>query len=502
MTLISLKKKNTSGDQQQSPSERDSSSSPSVTPSTASLPSAAPPPGSRWLPEWVNSPLAGSLAACLILWSSFGVRQCIGLFLIPVTTSTGWDRTAYSVASALLQLMWGVGQPFIVYLAEQTNSHGKVVFVSCLCYASTSFMMYGTPWSNPGLFIFANAFQGLAAGGNSFPIALSSVGRRYVLGSKSRNVAFGIVSAFGSMGQFCFLPLGRALIASIGWKNTFLVFGVIMLATAPFSVFVQTVPAQATSAAPDNKEKMEPVGMAAEDDTKASGSEKPADEELASATGKLESTDIEDVLPKKMHPSNPSIGYVLKRAFTSPTFILITLGFTVCGFHIGFLSSHIPAYLEDDGINPTLAAWVVSIFGIGSVIGTVITGIACSYMQPKYILTIIYSGRALLIAIFYFLPLSMATIFSFAAVFGLFWLSTVPPTMAFVGKVFGNKYIGTLSSITFVGHQIGSFCGAFLGGVVYDARHNYTPMWIASLALAFFAAAANVVAQTNPVISD
>ncbi|KAI8062870.1 major facilitator superfamily domain-containing protein [Gongronella butleri] len=445
---------------------------------------------SRWVQPWMNSPLAACLAGCLILWASFGVRQSIGLFQIPVTTSTGWDRTKFSIASAMLQLMWGVFQPFVVYFAERTSSHGRVIFASCLCFAASSFMMFGSPASSPGLFIFGAAFQGLSAGGNSFPIVLSSIGRRFDLSSKTRNVAFGVVSAFGSMGQFAFLPMGRAMIASIGWRDTFLVFGLLLVFSAPFAIFLQTLPMQATSNVEGKSEKS--PEKAAGDIEKAPKIKDEPDE-----------LTIEDVMPRKKElPQDPSIGYVLKRAFMSPTFLLITLGFTVCGFHVSFIATHVPAYLEDNGISLTLAAWVVSILGLGSAVGTALSGTACSYLEPKYILSIIYIGRVVMIAIFIFVPLTVATMFAFAVVFGLLWLSTVPATTAFVGRVFGNKYLGTLTSITFVGHQIGAFCGAFLGGLVYDSHHSYLPMFYASLALGIVAAGANLVAQTSPIIED
>ncbi|ORX58137.1 MFS general substrate transporter [Hesseltinella vesiculosa] len=392
--------------------------------------------------KWTTSPLAACIAASLILWVSFGLRQSIGIFQIPVTQGNGWDRSSFALASAMLQICWGIFQPFIVYLGETKFGHGKTIFFACLLYSVSSFVMMGSPSNNPGVFIFANALQGFAAGGNSFPIILSSVGRRIPLSSKYRNIAFGVVSGFGSMGQFCFLPMCRAMISSIGWRNTFLVFGIVMAVMSPLAVFVQRIPI------PKNDELVkvnEKAASKAEDIEIATMKDSDEDDQLPE--GKVPDA----VLAKKPYIKDQDIGTVLKRAFTSPTFVLITLGFSVCGFHVAFLSTNLPAYLQDQGVSASLAAWVISILGIGSVVGTISTGIACNYIKPKYILTFIYTARAVMIAIFYFVELSMATIIVFAIIFGFLWLSTVPPTTRFVGDVFGNKYLGTLTSITFIG---------------------------------------------------
>lgn len=173
----------------------------------------------------VESPLMSCISGCAILWISFGIRQTFGIYLIPVTQETGWDRSTFSIAAALMQLLWGFSQPFIVYLAERKVGFGKAIFASCIFYAVGCFLLYASN-SSSGLFIFGmGVVIGVGAGGNSFPIVLATIGRRFPRNSKYQSIAFGIVSSFGSLGQCCFLPIARATIASIGWRMSFIVSG-------------------------------------------------------------------------------------------------------------------------------------------------------------------------------------------------------------------------------------------------------------------------------------
>lgn len=173
----------------------------------------------------LHSPLMSCIAGCAILWVSFGIRQSVGVFLIPITAETGWDRSTFSIAVALLQLLWGFTQPFLVYLAERKIGFGKTVFVSCILFGVGCFILYASDKS-AGLFIFAmGVVIGISAGGNSFPLILASIGRRFPQKSKQQGIAFGIVSSFGSFGQCCFLPIARAMVTSIGWRLSFVILG-------------------------------------------------------------------------------------------------------------------------------------------------------------------------------------------------------------------------------------------------------------------------------------
>lgn len=192
--------------------------------STSAQNELAPPPLSL-KHRLIHSPIMSCIAGCGILWVSFGIRQTFGVFLIPITHETGWDRSTFSIAAALLQLLWGFSQPFLVYLAERKIGFGKTIFVGSIFYAVGCFMLYASNNSS-GLFIFSmGAVIGISAGGNSFPNVLASIGRRFPQKSKQQSMAFGVVSSFGSFGQCCFLPIARAMLTSIGWRMSLVVLG-------------------------------------------------------------------------------------------------------------------------------------------------------------------------------------------------------------------------------------------------------------------------------------
>ncbi|KAH8556930.1 major facilitator superfamily domain-containing protein [Umbelopsis sp. PMI_123] len=434
------------------------------------------------VPRIPDSKYISCIAGCIILWIFFGIRQSFGLLLLPITTEYGWDRSTFSIAAALLQLFWGVSQPFIAFLAERKIGFGRVIFVSSVVYAVGILIMHFCTQSLSGLFIFAMGIViGGAAGGNSFPVVLSSIGRRFPQGSKRQSLAFGVVSSTGSLGQGCFLPIANAMITSLGWKWSLIVFAIIAFAVSPLAIFLRTVEQMPSESIVKSDEEQPEEKLA--DQIKE---DKP-DSVNNSKEVQIENADISN--------QPQTIKAALKEALSSVTFLLITLGFTVCGFHVSFIATHLPAYLEGHGIDSSLAAWSVSILGFGSCVGTVAMGWLCTKFRPKYLLTCLYFGRAIILAIFIWVPISLTTIFVFSVIFGLLWLSTVPVTTKFVGDVFGFRYLGTLTSITFVGHQIGAFCGAYIGGLEFDASGSYTRMWYASLALGIFAGIANLVAS-------
>ncbi|CAO3611114.1 unnamed protein product [Cunninghamella echinulata] len=430
-----------------------------------------------------SSVLASCIAGCLVLWATFGVRQSIGVFLLPVTQTTGWDRATFSIAAALSQLLWGFGQPFVVFLAEKKFGFGKVVFASTILYSVSCFILYGSS-SSSGLFIFANALQGLSCAGNSFPIVLASISKRIAPNSRYKSAIFGIVTSFGSFGQCCFLPIARQMIATIGWTWTFLVFGIMTAFCSITAIFLQTVP-----------QKQNEVVTVSNDVEKNHDIDKKNVDVVENDNNniKLQKPIIKN--KTRLHPDDMTATQTLKYVFTSPTFLLITITFSTCGFHIAFMTTHLPSYLQGHGVDPSLAAWTLSIIGLGSVLGSILTGILCTKFKPKYVLAAIYSGRVVLMCIFCFVPLSLTTVFVFCSLIGFLWLSTVPATAKFVGDVFGYKYLGTLTSITLVGHQIGAFLGAYMSGVVYDNMKSYDRIWIASISLGVFSAVANLLAS-------
>ncbi|KAG2201187.1 hypothetical protein INT47_012998 [Mucor saturninus] len=429
----------------------------------------------------LNSQIVACIAGSVILFCSFGIRQTFGVFLIPVTKSTGWDRSTVSIAAGLFQLFWGLSQPFVVYFAERKWGFGKCIFFASACYAAGLFILYASNKSS-GLFIFAYAvIVGISAAGNSFPVILATIGRRFPQQSKQQAIAFGLVSSSGSFGQVVFLPIARVMVVAIDWQLSFVVLGSIMVVVLPLCFFLQSVPAKPplTAATVEKEELLDDkkVVIQVEENNKIQP-EEPITEDTFSA---------------------PDIKTALKEAFTSPIYIMICLGFSVCGFHVSFLATHLPAYLQDQGIDPSLAAWTMSILGAGSVIGSIATGFITNYLSPRLCLTLLYLIRAILFIIFIFIPISMTTVMIFSCLFGFFWLSTVPLTTKFIGDVFGHRYLGTLTSIAFIGHQIGAFLGAYVGGLIFDKTHSYMSLWYASLALAVFAVVANFFAGEDPI---
>ncbi|CAO3618261.1 unnamed protein product [Cunninghamella blakesleeana] len=431
----------------------------------------------------VASVLLSSIAGCLLLWASFGVRQSIGVFLIPITTTTGWNRATFSIAAATIQLTWGIFQPFIVFLGEKKYGFGKVIFFSTLLYAISSYIMYASTVSS-GIFIFANFIQGIGCAGNSFPIVLASVSKRIAPNNRYKSIIFGVVSSFGSFGQCCFLPMARQMISTIGWTWTFIVYGAMMTVVSFTAFFLQTVPQKQNEDIPANDEKKNNADLEKK--------EPMNDTDDAEKDLKKSTTNINKSI---LHPDDMTAKETLKYALTSPTFLFITLGFSTCGFHIAFMATHLPSYLQDHGVDPSLAAWTISVIGLGSMFGTIGTGILCTKFKPKYVLACLYASRAVLMCIFYWVPLTLTTVFVFSVLIGFLWLSTVPPTTRFIGDVFGYKYLGTLTSITFIGHQIGSFLGAYLSGIVYDQMGTYDRIWMVSIALGFFSSIANLLAS-------
>lgn len=298
-----------------------------------SIDKSPPPPPLSLNQRLLNSPLMACIAGAAILWVSFGIRQTVGVFLIPITEDTGWDRSTFSIAAALLQLLWGFSQPFLVYLAERKIGFGKGIFVACVFYAAGCFILYASNHS-AGLFIFAlGVVVGVSCGGNSFPVVLASIGRRFPQNSKYQSIAFGIVSSFGSFGQCCFLPIARAMLTSIGWRMAFVVMGIIMLALSPLAYFLQTVPPK-------------PAELATATAVLDQDNKNNTVDEEKNVAAEIIQHDAEEAKDRPFEDiSAPNIQTALKEAFTNPTFIFITLGFSVCGFHISFLATHFPAHL-------------------------------------------------------------------------------------------------------------------------------------------------------------
>jgi predicted MFS family arabinose efflux permease len=366
------------------------------------------------------------LVACgTILTLSFGIRAGFGLFLTPITHELGWGRTTFALALAVQNLMWGATQPFAGMVADKWGA-GRVVVGGALLYCAGLALM-GLSHSPAVFTIAAGMLVGTGLSGLAFSTVAGVLGKVYP--PEKRSMALGISAAAGSFGQFVFLPVAQSLITHIGWRGALLALSAIGLLMVP----------------------------------------------LASAMVVRQA--------KVAHVFQQSVGEALREARRHRGFVLLTLGFFVCGFQVVFIGVHLPAYLIDKGFAASVGVTALALVGLGNIFGTYLTGWLGGHMPKRWILSFIYFARAVAIALFIWTPLTTFTVYTFAAVMGVLWLSTVPPTNGIVAQVFGARYLAMLSGITFFSHQIGSFLGAWLGGTVFDTTGSYDLVWYLSIAL-------------------
>jgi MFS family permease len=380
---------------------------------------------------WYRRPNAIVVAGCLIAIITFGVRTSFGLFTDPLTAARGFDREAFALAIAFQNLLWGLGQPFAGAIADRWGA-GRVLAVGGLVYAGGVALMAQS--TSPGvLTLTGGVLVGLGVAGGSFTIVIAAFAR--LVSPDRRSWAMGLATAAGSMGQFLFAPLGQSFIAAYGPVTALMLLSCTLL----------LVPILATA-----------------------------------LTGKGDDEDIGE--------EDLSTRQALRAAVTHPSYLLLTCGFFVCGFHIAFISVHLPPYLTDQGFSKGLAAWALSLIGLFNVIGAYTSGILGGHHPRRLLLSGIYLGRGLAFAMFLVLPITTASVLVFSALIGLLWLSTVPLTSGLVALMFGTRHIGMLFGVVFLSHQIGAFLGALLGGTVYANTGSYDTMWMLCILLSLFAA--------------
>ncbi len=381
-------------------------------------------PGLPWLII-----VAGSLIAVL----TFGPRSAMGFFQLPMLADTGWDRTTFGLAMALQNLAWGVSQPFFGAIADKYGSW-RVLAFSGLVYASGLVIM---AFANAPIWLHVGGgiMVGLGVGSGSFGILLSAFARNVT--PQQRSMAFGICTAAGSAGMFLFAPLSQGLISTFGWSDSLIYMSALMLLVPIFAI-----PLRGNS---------------------SSGTQKEA-------------------LYKQ------SIGEALKEALGHKSYLLLVTGFFVCGYQVAFITAHFPAYIGDIGIDARYAVIALALIGFFNIIGSLAAGFIGQRYSKPYFLAWIYIGRSVVVSAFLLLPQSPTSVVIFAALMGLLWLSTVPPTNGLVAIMFGTRHLGLLGGIVFLSHQIGSFLGVWMGGYLYDHFGSYDPVWWLGVALGVFAA--------------
>lgn len=380
---------------------------------------------------WQN-PIAAIVAGGIIMGFALGTRHVQGLFLVPVTMDTGWSREAFSFAIAVQNLVWGLAQPFTGMVADRFGS-GKVLFAGLILYAIGLFCM--SQAATPLLFsLSAGAALGVALSGTAFGMVYGALSR--IVPPERRSWALGVAGAIGGIGQFVMVPAVQGLIGSIGWNSALLALACVAAALLPLSIALRDRHSGAASAS-----------------------------------------------------AQQSLSAALREAFGHRGFWLLNFGFLACGFQLGFIGSHMPAYLLDKGLNARDAVAGLGIIALANVVGIYYCGYLGGFLRRKNVLSAIYLMRALAMALFVLVPLSQISLYIFCAVMGFIWLGTVPLTNGLVAQVFGVRYIATLFGFVFFGHQVGAFLGIWLGGYVYDATRSYDLIWAAAVLLGVVSAA-------------
>lgn len=381
-----------------------------------------------------------SAVACLIL--AMGIRQSFGIFLTPIAIDLEVGRQVFGLAIALQNLLWGLAQPFVGAIADNFGAVRVTIF-SALLYV-TGLALAATASGPVGLNLSLGVLVGLALAGTTYVTVLGAVGR--VVPPERRSLAFGLCTAAGSFGMFAVVPGAQALLDALDWRNAFLVMALAAGALIPLA-----------------------FGFRA------------SDRHIA------------------VHAGSQSLAAAIAEARSHSGYWLLNAGFFVCGFHVAFVATHLPAYLADHGMPLSVSAWSLAMIGLFNIFGSYLFGALGGRFRQKWVLAANYAARAVVIAAFMLLPLSGTTAIAFGAGIGFLWLGTVPLTSGLVARVFGVRYLSMLYGVVFASHQLGAFLGAWGGGYAFDVLGSYDSIWIASIALALFAALIHLPIRDQPM---
>ncbi|AMY71909.1 MFS transporter [Frigidibacter mobilis] len=395
------------------------------------------------------------ISACVVIMLSFAIRASFGVFQLPIANEFGWPRADFSLAIAIQNLAWGIGQPIFGALAEKFGDR-RAIILGAILYAAGLVLssLAVTPMQHQLLEILV----GFGIAGTGFGVILAVVGR--AASAENRSLALGIATAAGSAGQVFGAPVAEALLSIYPWQTVFVIFaGVILLVI--FALPFMRSPAPASRA------------------------------------------ELEE-----------SLGSVLGRAFRDPSYILIFVGFFSCGYQLGFITAHFPAFVTEmcGAIDPSgtlaslgvsttsaLGAIAIAVIGLANIVGTVTAGWLGRRHTKKYLLAWIYLGRTLASAAFILMPITPTSVLLFSVVMGSLWLATVPLTSGLVAHIYGLRYMGTLYGFVFLSHQIGSFMGVWLGGRLYDAYGNYNAVWWIGVGVGAFSAIVHLPVRERPL---
>lgn len=395
------------------------------------------------------------IAGSLILMTGFAIRATFGVFQIPIAEEFGWLRSEFSLAIAIQNLAWGIGQPLFGAFAEKFGDRKAIILgagVYALGLVLSSFATTTTAHQ------FYEILVGFGIAGTGFGVILAVVGR--AASDENRSLALGIATAFGSAGQVIGPPIAEVLLGFMNWSSVFLVFAATILAVLALLPFMRS-PQMASKA------------------------------------------ELEE-----------SLSEILTKAFKDPSFTLIFLGFFSCGYQLAFITAHFPAFVTEvcgpiapDGLlasigittTSALGAWSIAAIGAANIVGTILAGKLGQFYSKKYLLAGIYTLRTLAATLFILIPMTPLTVLLFSFSMGFLWLATVPLTSGLVGYIYGLRYMGTLYGIVFFSHQLGSFIGVWLGGQLYDLYSNYTAVWWVGVGVGAFSAIVHLPVIEKPL---
>ena len=380
----------------------------------------------------------------LIILISMGTRQTFGIYLQPVTDELGIGRELFSLAIAIQSIIGGL--PFAGILSDRYGSRWVAIGGGLLFAVSMYLMSITTHWGS--LMLGFGLLSGVSLSCVSYVVVLGAVAQ--VVPPERRSRTFGFITAAGSIGMFIVVPAAQHILNAFGWRTTF----------AIFAGFVGLIALLAVGY-PTRKQQF-------------AGSELTEE-------------------------SSDSLTQVLAKASQHSGYWLLTIGFFVCGFHVSYVASHLPAYLTDNGLSGTAGATALSLVGLFNLFGSTLFGYLGDHYRKKYLLSGLYFGRSIIISLFLIFPVTETTAMIFGAAIGFLWLATVPLTSGTVAQIFGPRYLATLYGIVFFSHQVGSFLGVWLGGRIYDATGVYTPVWIIAIILGVMASIVHLPIADRPV---
>ena len=398
------------------------------------------------------------IAGSLILIVGFAIRASFGVFQIPIEEEFGWLRADFSLAIAIQNLAWGIGQPLFSMIAEKYGDR-KAIFLGSVLYAVG--LILSSYAITPLAHQFLEILIGFGIAGMGFGVILAVIGR--TTSEKNRSLALGIATSAGSLGQIIGPPVIEKLLQQMPWQEVFMVLAVIVMASMVLLPMIKSKP------------------------------------------------------PTAMQGNDLSMSEVLGKALKDPSFAMIFLGFFSCGFQIAFITAHFPAYiaemcsaipqnsvLRSMGIASTssLGAFSIAIIGTANLVGTITAGALGSRFPKKSLLSLIYLGRTIAAALFIMIPMTPDSVVIFSIVMGSLWLATVPLTSGLVGHIYGMKFMGTLYGIVFFSHQLGGFLGVWLGGLFYDQFGNYDLVWWVGIGVGAFSAIIHLPVREKPMVMN